>query len=153
LLYRPARLHSPGGIGSLGLIFWLLKSLKIRALTKYSAIPSWSSDLDGESLGLLAATAPGRHLTDLTLTGNAATLLASGGEVTCCCQLLARFSGQINDKKENKIFLILQYKEIQMGSGAKSYMRKGLLIYEEFTNLSPYMRRPLVIYDLGTRSL
>jgi hypothetical protein len=32
-------------------------------------------------------------------------------------------------KKENKIFLI--YKEIQMGSGAKSYMRKGLLIYEE----------------------
>ncbi len=30
-------------------------------------------------------------------------------------------------KKENKIFLI--YKEIQMGSGAKSYMRKGFLIY------------------------
>ncbi len=30
------------------------------------------------------------------------------------------------DKKENKIFLI--YKEIQMGSGAKSYMRKGFLI-------------------------
>jgi hypothetical protein len=33
------------------------------------------------------------------------------------------------DKKENKIFLI--YKEIQMGSGAKSYKRKGFLIYEE----------------------
>ncbi len=33
------------------------------------------------------------------------------------------------DKKENKIFLI--YKEIQMGSGAKSYMRKGFLVYEE----------------------
>jgi hypothetical protein len=33
------------------------------------------------------------------------------------------------DKKENKIFLI--YKEIQRGSGAKSYMRKGFLIYEE----------------------
>jgi hypothetical protein len=32
-------------------------------------------------------------------------------------------------KKENKIFLI--YKKIQMGSGAKSYMRKGFLIYEE----------------------
>jgi hypothetical protein len=33
-------------------------------------------------------------------------------------------------KKENKIFLI--YKEIQMGSGAKSYMRKGfLIIYQE----------------------
>jgi hypothetical protein len=29
------------------------------------------------------------------------------------------------DKKENKIFLI--YKEIQMGSGAKSFMRKGFL--------------------------
>jgi hypothetical protein len=33
------------------------------------------------------------------------------------------------DKKENKIFLI--YKEIQMGSCAKLYMRKGFLIYEE----------------------
>jgi hypothetical protein len=33
------------------------------------------------------------------------------------------------DKKDNKIFVI--YKEIQMVSGAKSYMRKGFLIYEE----------------------
>jgi hypothetical protein len=33
------------------------------------------------------------------------------------------------DKKENNIFLI--YKEVQMGSGAKSYMRKDFLIYEE----------------------
>jgi hypothetical protein len=33
------------------------------------------------------------------------------------------------DKKVNEIFLI--YKEIQMGSGARSYMRKGFLIYEE----------------------
>jgi hypothetical protein len=33
------------------------------------------------------------------------------------------------DKKEKKIFLI--YKKIQMGVVAKSYMRKGFLIYEE----------------------
>ena len=33
------------------------------------------------------------------------------------------------DKKENIIFL--NYKEIQMGSVAKSYMRNGFLIYEE----------------------
>jgi hypothetical protein len=33
------------------------------------------------------------------------------------------------DKKVNKIFLL--YKEIQMELGAKSYMRKGFLIYEE----------------------
>ncbi len=32
------------------------------------------------------------------------------------------------------------YKEIQMGSGAKSYMRKGFLIFEE-------MRKYLVIYE------
>jgi hypothetical protein len=31
------------------------------------------------------------------------------------------------DKKENKIFLI--YREIQSGAVAKSYMRKGFLIY------------------------
>jgi hypothetical protein len=40
-------------------------------------------------------------------------------------------------KKEKTIFLI--YKEIQKGSGAKSYMRKGFLIYEE-------MRKNIVIY-------
>jgi hypothetical protein len=33
------------------------------------------------------------------------------------------------DEKENKIFL--KYKDIQMGSGAKSYMRKDFLIYGE----------------------
>ncbi len=41
-------------------------------------------------------------------------------------------------KKENNIFLI--YKEIQMGAVARSYMRKGFLIYEE-------MRKYLVIYE------
>jgi hypothetical protein len=32
------------------------------------------------------------------------------------------------DKKENKIFPI--YKEIQMGSGANSYMRRSSVIYD-----------------------
>ncbi len=32
-------------------------------------------------------------------------------------------------KREKKIFFI--YEEIQMGPGAKSYMTKGFLIYEE----------------------
>jgi hypothetical protein len=41
------------------------------------------------------------------------------------------------DKKEKKISLI--YKEIQKGAVAKSYMRKGFLIYEE-------MRKYLVIH-------
>jgi hypothetical protein len=42
------------------------------------------------------------------------------------------------------------YKEIQNGAVAKSYMRKGFLIYEECANISPYMRRPLVTYDFAT---
>jgi hypothetical protein len=42
------------------------------------------------------------------------------------------------DKKEKKI--ILTYKENKMGSGAKSYMKKGFLIYEE-------LRKYLVIYE------
>jgi hypothetical protein len=37
------------------------------------------------------------------------------------------------DKKEKKIFL--KYKEIHMGAVAKSYMRKGFLIYEECANI------------------
>jgi hypothetical protein len=42
-------------------------------------------------------------------------------------------------KKKKKIFLVRIYKEIQLGEVAKSYMRKGFLIYEE-------MRKYLVIY-------
>jgi hypothetical protein len=42
------------------------------------------------------------------------------------------------DKKENIIFLI--YEEIQMGAVAKSFMRKGFLLYEE-------MHKYLVIYE------
>jgi hypothetical protein len=57
------------------------------------------------------------------------------------------------DKKENNNFLIyfLIYEEIQMGSGVKSYMRKGFLIQymRKCANISPYMRRPLVIYDFA----
>ncbi len=55
------------------------------------------------------------------------------------------------DKKENEIFLIS--KEIQMGSVAKSYMRKDSLIQytRKCPNIEPYMRRPLVIYDFATR--
>ncbi len=35
------------------------------------------------------------------------------------------------DKIENNIFSHIQYKEIQIGSGPKSYVKKGFLIYEE----------------------
>ncbi len=51
-------------------------------------------------------------------------------------------------KKKTKFFLI--YKEIQMGWGAKSYMRKGFLICEEMCKFfPPFMRRPLVIYEFA----
>jgi hypothetical protein len=39
------------------------------------------------------------------------------------------------DKKENQIFLI--YREIQSGAVAKSYMRKGFLMYEEMRKYFP----------------
>jgi hypothetical protein len=39
------------------------------------------------------------------------------------------------DKKENHIFLI--YREIQSAAVAKSYMRKGFLIYEEMRKYFP----------------
>jgi hypothetical protein len=45
------------------------------------------------------------------------------------CGVRSSEEGRYTDKKENKIFLI--YKEIQMGSGAKSYMRNDFLKYEE----------------------
>jgi hypothetical protein len=55
-------------------------------------------------------------------------------------------------KKENEIFLI--YKEIQMGSVANSFMRKGLLIYEEMRKyLTIYEEAVIVIYDFATDSI
>jgi hypothetical protein len=45
-----------------------------------------------------------------------------------------RVSPRCTHKKENKIFLI--YKEIQMGSGARSYMRQGFH-YEEMHKYFP----------------
>ncbi len=42
------------------------------------------------------------------------------------------------DKKEEKKFLI--YREIQSGPVAKTYLRKGFLIYEE-------LRKYIVIYE------
>jgi hypothetical protein len=52
------------------------------------------------------------------------------------------------DKKENKIFLV--YKEIQMRSVAKSYMRKGFLIYEEMRKYLTILKRPSIIYYFAT---
>jgi hypothetical protein len=50
-------------------------------------------------------------------------------------------------KEKTKIFLI--YKEIQMGSGAKSYMRKFFLIYEEMHKYMTLHPNPLnfLIYE------
>jgi hypothetical protein len=58
-----------------------------------------------------------------------------------CCLNLIKAKVPYTDKNENKIFLIL-YKKIQIGSGAKSYMRKCFLIYEE-------MRKYLTMYEEG----
>ncbi len=61
-----------------------------------------------------------------------------------CNTNTVHYTGQ----KENKIFLI--YKDIQMGSGAKSYMRKGFLIYEEMHNIfTIYEEVVIVIYNFA----
>ena len=46
----------------------------------------------------------------------------------------------LTDKKEKKIFRIYMDKEIHMESVARSYIRKGLLIYEKICKY-------LVIYE------
>jgi hypothetical protein len=57
---------------------------------------------------------------------------------------LCSFYGFYTDKKEKKIFLIS--KEIQNGSVAKSYIRKGFLIYEEIPKY-------LIIYEEAVSNL
>ncbi len=53
------------------------------------------------------------------------------------------------DKIENKIFLI--YKEIQSGAVAKSYIRKGFLIYEEMRKYFPKYEEALKILSSQKR--
>ena len=60
------------------------------------------------------------------------------GEAVITKLAMERSQRVSTDKKENQIFLI--HKEIQSGAVAKSYMRKGFLIYEE-------MRKYFPIYD------
>ncbi len=63
--------------------------------------------------------------------------------------LFFQSKGRTLYKKENEIFLI--FKEIQLGSVVKSYMRKGCLIYEAMRKyLTMYMRRSLARYDFAT---
>jgi hypothetical protein len=58
-------------------------------------------------------------------------LLRSERAVVHILNILWRYT----DKKENQIFLI--YREIKSGAVAKSYMRKGFLIYEEMRKYFP----------------
>ncbi len=68
---------------------------------------------------------------------------AQGSEVIGCSVVLRvqrrveNSSLWYTDKKEIKMFLIVIYKEIQSGAVAKSYMRKGFLIYEEMLKYFP----------------
>jgi hypothetical protein len=66
------------------------------------------------------------HCSD-TSSGKSATLAVDGAAIG---QQQQQHRTAYTDKKENIIFLI--YKEIQAGSGAKSYsyMTNGLLIYD-----------------------
>jgi hypothetical protein len=66
------------------------------------------------------------------------------GFLGCCTASLAATltlwtqcgaNGRYTDKKEKKIFIM--YKEIQSGAVAKSYMRRGSLIYEEMRKYFP----------------
>jgi hypothetical protein len=55
-------------------------------------------------------------------------------------------------KKEKELFLI--YKDIRMGSVAKSYMRQGFLICEEMRKyLTIYEEAVIVIDDFATDSI
>jgi hypothetical protein len=54
-------------------------------------------------------------------------------------------------KKKIKIFLI--YREIQSGAVAKSYMRKGFLIYEEMRKYFPIYEEAVTVYSSMTLQL
>ncbi len=67
-----------------------------------------------------------------TISGQVNKTQCTGGSFHSAAVISQQYEGlggSYTDKKENQIFLI--DKEIQSGGVAKSYMRKGFLIYEE----------------------
>jgi hypothetical protein len=69
------------------------------------------------------------------MLGSEGAYVTFGIKLTLC-------TSQYTDKKLTKIFL--KYKKIQSGAVAKSYMRKGFLIYEEMRKYFPiYEEAPL----------
>ncbi len=60
------------------------------------------------------------------------------------CSNFWTFEGWHTDKKENQIFLI--YREIQSGAVAKSYMRKGFLIYEDMGKYFPTLYQEQAVF-------
>ncbi len=69
------------------------------------------------------------------------------GQYAVCILIHICIVQSYTDKKETQIFLI--YKEIQSGAVAKSYMRKGFLIYEEMRKYFPRYEEA-VIHDFAT---
>ncbi len=76
------------------------------------------------------------------------------GEFKCRLQFYLLglvFFMNYTDKKENQSFLI--YREIPSGAVAKSYMRKGFLIYEEMRKYFPIYEVAGNLYDFATALL
>ncbi len=98
---------------------------------------------------------PSLWLADVLLCRHLIGCRENAQEFTCHRWLLVWFyrltGGFYNDKKENKIFLI--YEENQMGSGAKSYLRKCFLVYEEMRKYFPIYEEAVSHIWLCTRSL
>jgi hypothetical protein len=81
-------------------------------------------------------------------TGNKKAMVQNSGfqlekEKQFLLCIIRKETRKYTDKKLNKIFLI--YREIQSGSVAKSYMRKGFIIYEEMRKYFPIYEEALVI--------
>jgi hypothetical protein len=62
------------------------------------------------------------------------------------CTLFA--AGLYTHKKEDQIFLI--FSGISEWSSCEVIFEEGLSYMRKCANISPYMRRPLVIYDFAT---
>jgi hypothetical protein len=61
------------------------------------------------------------------------------------------YNKECTDKKENQIFLIYVYEEIQNGAVAKSYLTITASSYVvKYLRISSYIRKPFLIYDFAT---
>ncbi len=126
--------------GAVTVVAAAVESAEVLGLVTFSLIATAVSRVAEVNVVVAAVESVG--MSDLVTVSLVATAVSRVAEVTRVTGAVTVVAAAVESvempaliKKKTKFSVI--YKDIQMGSGAKSYMRRGFLIYEEMHKFFP----------------